>query len=68
MRLTTVVPRFRTGQRVRFSGGYPYRDAAEGLYEVLAQLPYREGEHQYRIKSPDEQYERVVKESELDVD
>jgi hypothetical protein len=66
MTRAAVARRFHTGQQVRFSGGYPYRDAAGGFYEVLAQLPYCEGEFQYRIKSPQEQYERVVKESELD--
>lgn len=58
--------RFRLGQRVRFSRGYPYRNAAVGSYEVIRQLPRAEGEYQYRIKSAQEQHERVVKESELE--
>jgi hypothetical protein len=33
---------------------------------VLSQLPSRDGELQYRIKSSREPYERVVKEGELE--
>ncbi|RAI45282.1 hypothetical protein [Rhodoplanes roseus] len=58
--------KFRTGQNVRLLGGAPYRQAADGLYEVVRQLPYAEGDFQYRIKSGREQYERVVKESEIE--
>jgi hypothetical protein len=32
---------------------------------VTAQLPERDGEHQYRIYNVDDAYERVVKEGEL---
>jgi hypothetical protein len=58
--------RFQTGQSVWFSGGYPYRDAADGLYEVIQQLPPRGGDYQYRIKSPREEHDRVVTENELE--
>ena len=58
--------RYDIGQKVRFSRGFPYRDAAAGDYEVLCRLPDRDGEYQYRIKSVCEPHERVVKESELD--
>jgi hypothetical protein len=53
---------------VRLARGFPYRNAAEGSYEVVRQLPYAEaaGEYQYRIKSSNEQHDRVVKESELE--
>ncbi len=61
-----MVHKFRAGQMVRFSRGFPYRDAAEGAYQVIQQLPFGEGDYQYRIKSAREQYERVVKESDLD--
>jgi len=57
---------FRQGQWVRFTRGYPYRDAAVGDYEVLKQLPSRDGELQYLIKSKSEPYERVVKEGEVE--
>jgi hypothetical protein len=58
--------RFRPGQSVRFCRGYPYRDAAEGSYEVIRQLPHSDGDYQYRIKSARERHERVVKERELE--
>ena len=63
-----MLHKFRPGQMVRFSRGFPYQDAADGYYEVIRQLPYGEGDYQYRIKSAREQHERVVKESELDGD
>jgi hypothetical protein len=61
-----MVHRFRAGQSVRFSAGYPYRNAADGLYEVMQQLPPRGGDYQYRIKSLREEHERVVKENEIE--
>jgi hypothetical protein len=36
------------------------------LYEVLAMLPERDGELQYRIKSEREPYQRIMKASELE--
>jgi hypothetical protein len=60
--------RYQPGQRVRLCTGFPHRNAADGPYVVVRQLPHStEGEHQYRIKSEREQYERVVKESELEL-
>ncbi len=41
------------------------RYAAPGDYKVVAALPDRDGDHMYRIKSPLEEHERVVKESLL---
>jgi len=61
-----MVHKFRCGQRVRLSVSYLYQNAASGFYEVIRQLPYGEGDYQYRIKSEREQHERVVKESELE--
>jgi hypothetical protein len=58
--------RFRLGQKVQFTRGYPYRTSAEGPYEVVRHLPHSDGEYQYRIKSLREPHERVVKESELE--
>jgi hypothetical protein len=57
--------RYPLGTHVRFS--FPHRNAADGSYEVLRQLPLStDGELQYRIKNAAEKHERVVKESELD--
>ncbi len=63
-RMTTH--RFRIGQKVQFSGGYPFRMAAQGTYEIIRQLPDSAGEFHYRIKSSRELHERVVKESDLE--
>ena len=41
------------------------RNAARGAYEIMAQLPERDGQFEYRIKSRGEPHERVVKESDL---
>jgi hypothetical protein len=58
--------RYKAGQRVRFSPGFPHGSVAAGTYEVTRQLPSSgDGEHQYRIKNVHEQHERVAKESEL---
>jgi hypothetical protein len=59
--------RYQLGARVRLSRGFPLRNAAEGSYEVVRQLPpSSDGEHQYRIKNAGEQHERVAKESDLE--
>jgi hypothetical protein len=64
---TIEMPRFGAGHLVRFTETFPYRrNAAAGNYEVLARLPTRDGEFQYRIKSNREPYQRVVKEGELE--
>jgi hypothetical protein len=58
---------FKAGQRVQLSRNVRSRNAAIGSYEVLRQLPIGEdGERQYRLKSADENHERVAKESELE--
>jgi hypothetical protein len=58
--------RFGAGQMVRLTEPFPYRrNVAAGNYQILAQLPTRDGEFQYRIKSDRQPYQRVVKEGEL---
>jgi hypothetical protein len=59
--------RFTAGHIVRLSRAIPLRNAAAGNYAVLAQLPERDGELQYRIKSDREPYQRIVKEGELEI-
>jgi hypothetical protein len=58
--------KFHVGQLVEFrpKKGSPI-SAARGAYEILKQLPVRDGELQYRIKSAAEQHDRVAGESEL---
>ena len=58
--------RFSVGRMVRLSQAVRLRNAAPGSYEVLAQLPDRDGEFQYRLKSDREPYQRIAKENELE--
>jgi hypothetical protein len=58
--------RFSVGNMVRLSKFLPLRNAVQGAYEILAQLPERDGELQYRIKSEREPYQRIVLEGELE--
>jgi hypothetical protein len=44
------------------------RPGASGSYKIVKLLPSEGDEHQYRIKSPAEAFERVAKESQLDRD
>ena len=62
----TVCHRYGIGIMVRLSSLVPLRNAVPGPYQVLAQLPEREGELQYRIKSVREPYQRIAKEGELE--
>jgi hypothetical protein len=59
---------FNTGNVVRLSKRFPARKAASGPYKVVAQLPARDGQFQYRIKSGSEPFYRTVAESELEFD
>jgi hypothetical protein len=57
--------KFRTGQRVTLAPSLPNRSAAGGGYVVTRQLPERNGEFEYRIKSVSKPHERVAREGEL---
>jgi hypothetical protein len=46
---------------------FPHRNAAPGPYQVVSQLPERDGQLQYRVKSAYEPFYRTVKENELEV-
>jgi hypothetical protein len=41
------------------------RHAAPGDYRIVGLMPDRHGDHMYRVKSPREDYERVVSETHL---
>ena len=41
------------------------RHAAPGDYRIIGLMPDRDGDHMYRVKSPREDYERVVNEDLL---
>ena len=57
---------FITGNVMRLSKRFPPRKAAPGPYDVVAQLPERDGLLQYRIKSGCEPFYRTVTENELE--
>jgi hypothetical protein len=55
-----------TGNMVGLRKRFPPRNAAEGLYTIVAQLPERDGQFQYRLKSTCEPFCRTVPENELE--
>jgi predicted transcriptional regulator len=57
--------KFQAGQRVTLAANVINRSAVGGTYVVTNQLPERDGEFEYRIKSVSETHERVARESEL---
>jgi hypothetical protein len=56
--------KFHVGEIVHLSP-FISRNVPGGSYQVVKQLPERNGEFQYRIKSVDEPHERVAGENEL---
>jgi hypothetical protein len=61
----TAAHKFKLGRSVYLQPTTFNRDAARGAFEVTKQLPERDGQFEYRIKSAGEPHERVAKESEL---
>jgi hypothetical protein len=57
--------RFSVGEVVTWIPDLLLRSEAHGDYRIIAAMPDRDGDQMYRIKSPLEEYERVVKESLL---
>ena len=60
--------KYSVGQTVRYTSGPFGRFGASGSFKVIKLLPLEGDEHQYRIKSAGEAFERVAKESQLDRD
>jgi hypothetical protein len=58
--------KFHIGQTVYFTSRPIGQMAANGTYQVVKLLPSDGDDYQYRIKSADEAFERVAKESQLD--
>jgi len=56
--------KFRVGESVIVRPAIS-RNVPGGVYEVTKQLPHNGREFEYRIKSANEEHERVVRESEL---
>jgi hypothetical protein len=57
---------FITGNVVRLRKHFPPRNAVPGPYKIVAQLPERDGQFQYRVKSSCEPFYRTVPENELE--
>ncbi len=60
--------KYSVGQNVRYTAGPFGRTGAAAAFQVIKLLPSEGDEHQYRIKSTTEAFERVAKESQLDRD
>jgi hypothetical protein len=60
--------KYRIGQTVFYTSSPISRPGASGSYEVVRLLPSDGDDYQYRIKNPGEAFERVAKESQLDVE
>lgn len=58
--------KYRVGELVYYTSPSFGRAAATGSYTVMKLLPSDGDDHQYRIKSSGEAFERVAKESQLD--
>ena len=56
---------FSVGEVVTWIPDVLFRSEAHGDYRIVAAMPDRDGDHVYRIKSPLDEYERVVKEDLL---
>jgi hypothetical protein len=59
--------KYIVGESVYFTASNVARPAASGTYEVVKLLPTDGDDCQYRIKSSTEAFERVAKESQLDI-
>ena len=56
---------FHVGEVVTWIPDLLLRSETHGDYRIVAAMPDRDGDHMYKIKSPLEEHERVVKESLL---
>jgi hypothetical protein len=60
--------KFHVGQTVSFTSSPISRPGASGSYKVVRLLPSDGEDYQYRIKNPGEAFERVAKESQLEIE
>jgi hypothetical protein len=60
--------KFRVGQTVFYTSSPISRPGASGSYHVVRLLPSDGEDYQYRIKNPGEAFERVAKESQLELE
>jgi hypothetical protein len=61
----TAMRQFNVGEVVTWIPDLLLRWETHGDYRIVAAMPDQDGHHMYRIKSPLEEYERVVKEDLL---
>lgn len=71
--VTALVPalkthKYRVGQAVSYTSSPITRPGASGSYKVVRLLPSDGDDYQYRIKNPGEAFERVAKESQLELE
>lgn len=59
------IHRFKIGQTVTLAAGFGYAQPANASFRVTALMPSNGAHYQYRIKSSDENFERVAAENEL---
>ncbi len=60
--------KFQVGQTVSYTSSPITRPGASGSYKVVKLLPSDGDDYQYRIKNPGEAFERVAKESQLELE
>jgi hypothetical protein len=60
--------RYSVGQTVFYTSSPISRPGASGSYQVVRLLPSDGDDYQYRIKNPGEAFERVAKESQLELE
>lgn len=60
--------KFRVGQTVLYTSSPITRPGASGSYKVVKLLPSEGDDYQYRIKHSGEAFERVAKESQLELE
>jgi hypothetical protein len=60
--------KFRVGQTVLYTSSPITRPGASGTYKVVKLLPSDGDDYQYRIKNSGEAFERVAKESQLELE
>ena len=60
--------KFRVGQTVLYTSSPISRPGASGAYKVVRLLPSDGDDYQYRIKNSSEAFERVAKESQLELE
>jgi hypothetical protein len=59
--------KFKVGQTVNYVSARSYRRGPPSdVFKIMQRLPPQGGDYQYRVKSANEPYDRVAKESELE--